>query len=185
MNNNGETLAKIIGFIAGIIFSVLVMFMLSGCKTTKTATEAKNETKTEQKNDVTTTSEQEQSVSKTTKTDERLAENDTLEETITETLWSAPDSTGKQFPTKTTTTERKRHRDSKGESSTTTNENKDERNVNQTIDKSQVDENIKTESEIKTTEKTRTPAWVTWGVIFIIFALLVVGLAVLKRFRLI
>lgn len=121
----------------------------------------------------------------TTTIDKQLRENETLKEKITETTWSEPDSTGKQYPTKTTTTERERTWDSDGVSSTVMNETKDESNVNRTIDKSQVDENVKNETETETTVKVGTPSWVIWSVVLIILSVLVVALLILKRFGLI
>lgn len=104
---------------------------------------------------------------------------------IEETTWSQPDSTGKQYPVKTTKTTRQTHSDK--QNNIQTNEDNTTTSVTQTDveDKSETATNLEEQKENKTNTKTKTPAWI---IVFIIGVLAIVGiivLLILKRYKII
>jgi cobalamin biosynthesis Mg chelatase CobN len=181
------------------------MFVSFGCKTVKQTEKTKAEVKTaanltvkESNNaniDIASTfSKVERNIEKEWITDNSTVD-EVSDETTTTTNLSAPDSTGKQYPTSTSTTNKHTHRgvhnnvkknaesnnsrDIKGGVS----ENSDYKSDKSVKDKGK--QSIKAQTDNKITEETKTPAWV-YVVVFVSFLILIgIIYALLKRFGII
>ena len=141
--------------------------------------------RTEQKNDI------EQHTSSLTDVQSSFQSSDTgtteteTDETTEETTWSAPDSTGTQYPVKTTKTTR--------HTSTGKKNNVQTSSVSEThaAEQSDINDNTKTKTstdektDTKTTTKTSTPAWIIWLIIGIFAVIVIVVLVVLRHYRII
>ncbi len=163
----------------------MIALCVVSCKTTKETTNQSNDTAIATQNDVVETSTLDVQHNQSTTQQQDLQENETLEETITETIWSEPDSTGKQYPTTTKTTERRRTHDKNQETTTNHDSQKGVQATAQVIDKTVSDSTANSTAASELTEEIKTPAWVTWGVICVIGAVLIVVLFILKRYHII
>lgn len=130
---------------------------------------------------------------------EWTADNSTVDEvsdeTTTTTNLSAPDSTGKQYPISTSTTNKHTHRgvhnnvqknaesNNSRESKGGVSDNSDYKSDKSVTDKGKQD--IKNQTDNKITEETKTPAWVYVVVFVSLFILIGIVYALLKRFGII
>jgi len=136
-----------------------------------------------------------QSITSSLNTTDKGTSSENVEETSTNTKLSPPDSTGKQYPTETTTTNRKIKRgknnnstanaDSKKDiKSKATNEDKSKLKANSALtDKSKTQADAKEVS--KQSEEVKTPTWVSVSIAVSIVALLSFIYLILKRYNLI
>jgi Tfp pilus assembly protein PilV len=184
-----------------IIFLALLALITFGCRTVKQTSQTKTDVKTaanlnikqsnESKLNIDSTSERKQNQSGIIK----IIENDSVDETIDDvsitTNFSNPDSTGKQYPTSTTTDKKTIHRGEK-KNHNTNEENKsnidsqskvsdksDFKTAASLIDKGKTDSSQKTNDKV--TEETKTPAWVYVVVLVLISGLLLGLYTILKR----
>ena len=119
--------------------------------------------------------------------------NETIEESTTNTVFSAPDSSGKQWPTLTTNTKRTIHRGEQRNLNTNSETDTKKESKTNVTDKSDYksDKSVKDKQEIKQTsksdqvEETKTPAWVYVGVFVVIGIVGYLLYLVLKRFKVI
>jgi cobalamin biosynthesis Mg chelatase CobN len=185
------------------ILLLVSAILFSGCRTTKQATKTSAEIAL--KADLTSNQTNEAALdiesklSKTEATNAKVQSTDnsivdeTIEENSTKTTFSPPDSTGKQYPTSQTNTNKKTHRgkqnalktaaETKAKAETTAQKNdksdyKSEASVKdkgKSTDKTKVDDKKETE--------TQTPGFVSWSMILLVLALLGLTYLVLKRFK--
>jgi cobalamin biosynthesis Mg chelatase CobN len=185
-----------------LIFICICMVLLPfSCRTTKQTSTLKAEVKTaanlttKQSADanlnITSGTETKSNQSRTVKsTDNGTVEETTVEENTT-TNFSKPDSTGKQYPTSTTTNKKTIHRgeqknlNSNVENKSnidylTRNEDKSNFKFDASIkDKSKSDVSQKTSDQL--TEETETPVWIYVVGIVLVFAFIIFIYTVLKR----
>ena len=173
-----------------ILFLVVLALITFSCRTTKQTSTSKAEVKTEanlttnQSNDaslnITSGTETKASQSGTIKaTDTGTVEETTVEENIT-TNYSKPDSTGKQYPTSTTTNKKTIHRGEQKNLNTNVEKksNLDYLTRNEEKSNFKFDKSIKVkgktdtqqQSTNKLTEETKTPAWVIFGILILILS---------------
>ena len=185
-----------------VLVSVLVY---SSCKTLKQAntsvstgstnTISTANSSTDAKLDVKTS---DSSVSNTTinsTTTDKGTTSETVEEITTNTKLSPPDSTGKQYPTETTTTNRKIKRGENKNSTATAGLKSDVKANATTNDKSKLKANSTQKSKSKSkaniketskkTEEEKTPAWISISIVVLLLSLLFIVSQILKRFKII
>ena len=167
------------------VLMLLIVLSFTNCKTVKNAEKTARYEQKEQKNDI------EQHTSSQTDVQSSFQSSDTgtteteTDETTEETTWSAPDSTGTQYPVKTTKTTR--------HTSTGKKNNVQTSSVSEThaAEQSDINDNTKTKTstdektDTKTTTKTSTPAWIIWLIIGIFAVIVIVVLVVLRHYRII
>lgn len=168
-----------------IALMLLTALCAVSCKTTKTATKSALSVQTDQKNNL--------DQHTTSQTDVQLScqSSDTgnttthVDEVIEETTWSAPDSTGAQYPIKTTKTTRQTHTDKQNNIQTNQENNTSTVTESDTKDKSQTTTHIEDQKEAKTTTKTKTPAWIIVLIVGVLAIVAIVVLLILKRYKII
>ena len=168
-----------------IALTLLIALFAVSCKTSKMATKSALSVQTEQKNDLEQHTVSQTEVQTSSQSSDTGNTTTNIDEVIEETTWSQPDSTGKQYPVKTTKTTRQTHSDK--QNNIQTNEDNTTTSVTQTDveDKSETATNLEEQKENKTNTKTKTPAWI---IVFIIGVLAIVGiivLLILKRYKII
>lgn len=171
--------------------------LMASCRTTKTSVDHKATSNTEinaseqvkldistQKGE-TTLEEKNLNVTSTGETDTEV------DETITNTKWSAPDSLGNQHIIEQTQINRNTKTKAKAKTATTEEEKKQKEETESTQDNStlEADYNLNaedaTETQETTSSKSESPAWMNWLIICVIAAALIVVLLVLKRYNII
>ena len=106
-----------------------------------------------------------------------------IEETVVETLWSAPDSTGRQYPTQTKATTRRQVSRQRNDRTTTETV---ETAIAAHADISACETTRRTNDITSTSTeetKTRTPAWLVTFIAGILAIVCIVILLILKRYR--
>jgi len=163
-----------------LLFLLLIALITFSCRTTKQTSTMKAEVKTVANLDIKQSVDTKSTVDSSLVTIDKSVTNSLVNELITITNLSNPDSTGKQYPVKTTvinrTTDNKKVGDLKTESKiNSTNENK------KTLsDKSGYKSDSIAAQQSKLTEDTNTPAWVyVLGFISII----IVGIVIYTYFK--
>lgn len=185
-------------------FFVLIFFLiisLVGCKTTKqvdklkqqTTTEANLSTESNEKSKLKVNEFNEHSGSTRNVTSDKTTTDETVEETTTKTKFSAPDSTGKQYPTETEITNRKTKRGEKKNMQTSS--ESQENNAKKLTDNSESEKAAKTkdkgqskQTQQQTTDKkteVETPGWITIVAVISIVGVLLFVYLILKRYKLI
>jgi len=172
-----------------VLFITLLALITFSCHTTKKISTSEAEVKTaanltsKQSTDanlnIASTAEIKQSQSGTVKATDTGTIEETIDETNTTTNYSTPDSTGNQYPISITTNKKTIHRGVQNNLNTnvdnksnidylTRNEDKSEFKIDESItDKGKSDISLKTSSQM--TEETKTPGWVTIGILILIF----------------
>ncbi|MCM1403252.1 MAG: hypothetical protein NC199_05610 [Bacteroides sp.] len=106
-----------------------------------------------------------------------------IEEIITETLWSIPDTTGKQYPMRTTQTTRRtiHNRQHQHIAMQETVQQQNEQTNTTTYQQSHQQKH--TDTNTTATTKTTTPTWLIALILCIVAAALLVGWILLKHYR--
>jgi len=188
-----------------LFFIVLIGMVIFGCKSTKQTITSGLKSKIEanlQVNqsdnfniDVNKSISDQTSLIAKKSTADKGTTNETVEETNTTTKLSAPDSTGKQYPTEINTTNRKITRGENKNLITDLSNKSDVTNKTDIQDKSKLKTNtslkdkVKAQTDIKSsdkkTEEIKTPGWVYVAIIVLSVAFLLIVYLILKRFNLI
>lgn len=163
------------------LFLVLaVLFAFTGCKTTKlisktdiessTAANIKTQTSNEVNLDIAKSTDNKLQTTDTSKLTDKGNVAETVTEETTKTDFSAPDSTGKQYPTSQTTTKRtinrnenknlqkNRQQETDNRQKETVRDKSDSKSDSASVDKSKQDETMRASSLQKNENK--TPSWV-------------------------
>lgn len=169
-----------------IIFLMLALALCAqSCKTTKIANKTNDQSTQLIQNDITASADSSCNVTASAHTEDKSQLAQDIDETTTITEWSVPDSTGKQYPTKTTETRRTTNTKRQNNVKTTTHQETATESQTTFMDNTQTD----THNDIQTTEttktKTSTPAWLITLIIGIIAAIVLIILVILKRYRII
>jgi cobalamin biosynthesis Mg chelatase CobN len=153
------------------------------CKTTRQATAIKQTTNTE----TTTTRQSDAKGNEQTASITQQADNSKVDVTVDETTtiveFSQPDSTGRQYPIKSTTVTKTARRNEKKDISYQQNENtasginisNSEKNKTKSDNTKKENTNTKTES--------KAPSGVSWGMIILTVGLLVLVYWILKKYK--
>lgn len=162
------------------VFCILLAF--TSCRTTKDSTKTALKTELAAKLDVAATNE----TNVATVTDAVVKDNSTITddvaEVVTATVWSAPDSIGKQYIAKTTVTERVRRRNSVANLKTHVKSEAKTGTKAALRDQSDYKSDSKATSNVESERKTETPAWLIAVVLVLLIGFLVfVGRLVVNR----
>ena len=139
----------------------------------------------EQKNDLTQHSASQTETQAAYQSSDQSQTTTDVDEVTEETTWSAPDSTGTQYPIKTTKTTRKTHSETKNDMQTS------QDSETQTSTQEDVDDNSETKtktnlrSEDDSKTKTKTPAWIIVLIVGVLAIVAIVVLLILKRYKII
>jgi hypothetical protein len=155
------------------------------CKTTKNSVKETTKAQTYVANDVKQTSEATGKTSTSENVTDKTTSADSIVVNVVDVVWSKPDSSGKQYPEKTTYRNEIHTQKTKADVATNKQINAEESNKAENIDKSKANSNVLTDK--KETEKTavKTPAWVYAAAAVVSLGLLVLLYFVLRRFGLI
>ena len=143
-----------------ILFLVIVLFIASSCRTTKEAIKTASKINTEAKLDIQQLTETSHTADSTAVIADSVIVVNVTNEKITETYWSAPDSMGKQYPTKTTIVQRKLDTSKAAYSSSNTQTKTTDNGKSTVSDKSKLKSENKANASTNTETKTTTPTWV-------------------------
>jgi len=170
-------------FSAILVFLLAVIVSLSGCKMSQFFSRRVEKTNIEQKSDIKETS----SVRTDNRTVEKLTELTELSLDVSEKIvivkWSAPDSSGRQFPLETTNISRHGTAGKK----TTMEKEQEQKEITEREESKEDKSTVNAESEIETVEKAKTkpamPAWVTWTAVILSAGIILLIYLILKRYR--
>lgn len=163
-----------------VFLTIFLLVVSLGCKSTKTTVVATTKTDSIVRTNVAASVGSTANLEQLSVVRDQSQINEETTETITEIVWSEPDSTGKQFIIRKTTTVRSRNAKAaidqvKEESSKSVKSQKSTQ-----TDKSK--SSTKKKNDVLTTIKTKisTPGFITWGVSAIVVAVLVFVFLFLK-----
>lgn len=169
-----------------LIFLCSIILLLTACKTVRNLAKNNITADTEIKNDIVQKTDiTAQGVTASIVTDQSTV-TEKVDEVITTTLFSVPDSaTGVQYPIQITTITRAINKGNNKNISSDNRETKDVSYVTKTVDQSDYKSEMKQKTEDKTVTEVKTPAWISLGVLVLIIALSILSYLVLKRYKLI
>lgn len=157
-----------------LILLMALMLTFAACKTVKQTNKTDTRTDVEVKKDVTEQADLKQTDLTNTIVTDKSTLTENVEEIITTTLFSVPDSvTGAQFPLQVTTTKRVINKGNTKNISSAQSETKDVSYVTKTVDQSDYKSETKIRTEDKTVTEVKTPAWLSLGVFALIIILIV------------
>lgn len=164
---------------------LLIALCVTSCKTTQLSQSTANAQQIEQKTDLEqqTHSEEQTQVSK--QSSDLSTSNMEVDETIEETTWSEPDSTGAQYPVKTTTTKRTTHSGKQNNIQSSVNRSANMVEDINTNDNSKQTISTNEQTNTEQTTKVKTPSWVIVLIVGIILIVLIVILVVLRHYKII
>lgn len=99
------------------------------------------------------------------------------------TKWSAPDSTGKQYPVETGSFESNKKAETSDKTKTREQQNNAEISISEASDKSDYKSEARTKIKEKTTTETEAPTGVSWGMIILTMGLLFLLYLLLKKYK--
>lgn len=168
-----------------IVPMLLIALCVTSCKTTQLSQSTDCTQQIEQKTDLEQQTHSEEQTQVSEQSSDLSTTNTEIDETIEETTWSAPDSTGAQHPVKTTTTKRTTHSGKQNNIQSSANQSTNSVEDVSTNDNSK--QTISTNEQSDTNQKTKvqTPSWVIVLIIGIILIVLIVILVILKHYRVI
>lgn len=162
---------------------ILATSLLVGCRAKKVVTTETSETHTDKRlSKMEANAHQEQSLKvEDIFSTATLAED--IELTQTRTVYSPPDSTGKQYPVEQTQTRLTNNRKLTTDNQQQTTDNRQQ--ANQSTKATNNQQQTTDNRQLETTETPRGQAWKSWMAIIISIALAILGYLVLRRFGLI
>lgn len=168
-----------------IVPMLLIALCVTSCKTTQLNQSVTKEQQIEQKTDLEQQTHLEEQTQVSEQSSDLSTSNMEVDETIEETTWSEPDSTGTQYPVKTTTTKRTTHSGKQNNIQSSANRSANSVEDVNTNDNSK--QTISTNEQSDTNKKTKvqTPAWVIVLIIGIILIVLIVILVILRHYKII
>lgn len=166
-----------------IVLTLLLALCGQSCKTVKTNQQIAQQQQTEQKNNLHIQQQVKEQVTITTQTIDQTAINEEEEETIEETFWSAPDSTGKQYPISTRTITRNTRKGQQNDTKTSIKNEVQSREQQSAEDHSIQIDKIEEENNSKTETKKQVPMWIIVAIVGIIVMVGLILFALLKRYK--
>lgn len=167
------------------VIIVCLLLLLVGCKTTKQSTAEKTKEDTHISLNVSTEKTMNHQEKTTTIRADETQVDETIVETIHETTWSEPDSTGKQHPTKTSTTKREKQAKTTTDSNVKTENQADTNIKEENTDKSKLTTDNTTKKTDDTKTESNTPAWVVWVAVIGSLGAVLLAYLILKRFKIV
>ena len=181
----GRCNAPSVGSRIVLMLTLWIALCAVSCKTVKTTTQTTDQSSAVIQNAVQATSNSTQTADTSTHIEDGSILAQDIDEIITETEWSVPDSMGKQYPIKTIEKRRQTHSNRQNAVATTTHIQTTDNTQSTFSDSSQ----SVMQNDIQTTEKTKTkvstPAWVIVSIIALFAVILIVILVVLRHYRII
>lgn len=166
-----------------IILMIILLPLMWGCKSTKTATKTAIRTNDVVNVDTKTAVNSEQRAVSNTQIADKGTVIETTDETTTTTQFSAPDSTGKQYPMSVTTTNKTTRRGENKDVKKTESEKVTTGSEMTITEKMDAVMGTKTEIKDKKQEVQKSPSWVSWSVIALLAGLSFLVYLVLKKYR--
>jgi len=164
--------------------TIMLVFLLMGCKSTRTIVDTKIKADSTIKMDVSAKSVASSTINQANAVRDLTVTSENITETVTQLLWTAPDSSGKQYVISKTVTVRSRNAQQASnivKNETTTGQSK---NSNILKDKSERKADYKSAVTTDTKSKIGTPGVINSGVLILVLAVIMIIVLILKKFKL-
>lgn len=155
-----------------VFFTLLLLLMCLACKTVKTTSNTKISSDSIVKTNIAAKVDETQHNEQLSAFRDQSQVSDETSETITEILWTAPDSIGKQYILKKTTTIRTRNARKAVDVTQQETSKKSHNTVSAFSDKTNSSTQRKAVATGMTKTKVSTPGFITWGVFSMVVAAL-------------
>lgn len=167
------------------MFFLLIMLFLTACKSTRTVSSVDIKTDSLEKMDVTSKVESTVEAEKEVTVSDHSIINNALNETITDLLWSAPDSSGKQHIVRETITVRSGNTIKSSNVTKIENNKESQKTESMVVDKTKKRSTIKTDVDVKQKTKIKSPVAFTAGILIIVSSVIVFVFLFLKSKKII